>query len=381
MASTFGLTRRFLSLLACLAALTLLVAACGEDDDAATDDTEDESEDVAADEGDEGDDEGDDGESADEAEDDAASEEETDFPQEDIELVNPFEGGNYEIQSRAFVEYYSEYLPNDVTVGVRNAPGAGGLLGYNEAWAAEADGYTIAVTSTHADALRYIENEEEADWHPLEWAWIGGWFQEIPAIGASPDMEVEGWEDFIQHGQDEEIVWGTPGAGSLNHGLEVLFSDMLDLNASYVHYGSTGEALTAMARGEINAYVAPNSSIAEWVEDGEADWVGILREGEDPLYSDVPTIDSLEALDDEQTELLVNATGAVRGLVAKQGVPEERLEILRESFYEAATDDEWIEFMEGEGIVPEAQRGEDVQQLIEDVYPQLEEIFVPMLQD
>lgn len=309
---------------------------------------------------------------------DGDGEEAAEFPEQDVEVVNPFEGGNYEAQSRRFAPILEEHLPGDHAVGVRNVPGAGGVIGYNEAWNAEPDGHTLSIVSTHSDALRYLEHEDQADWHPTGWQWVGGWFPEIPGLGVRPDLGIEGWEEFIDHGASEGITFGTPGQGSLNHGQQILFSDVTGIDAEFVHYGSTGEVRTAMGRGEIDAYLAPASTIGEFVKDDEAEWVGIIREGEDPIFPDAPTLDDLD-VDDEGRDRLIAATGAVRGLVTQEDVPQERLQILRDSFYEAAQTDEWTEFLENEGIAPEAVHGEELQKFMADAWPQLEEMFRPLL--
>lgn len=302
-----------------------------------------------------------------------------DFPVEDIEIISPF-GGSYDLMARQFGAVWEEYLPGPgVGVNVVNVEGAGGVIGYNEAWNAEPDGYTVAIIATHSDVARYIDHEENVDFVPTEWNWVGGWFTETIGLVAADGLGIEGWQEFQEYGQSEGIVFGTPGRGSLIHAQSAIVADVLGIEASFVHYGGRDEARPALSRGEIDAYIAVG--LGEWVDAGEASWIGVFTQADEfPLSPEAPTLADLE-LDATSLDRIAAATGSIRGLYATAGIPEDRLEILRDSFFEAAQDPAWVEFLAEQESVAEPVHGDELQTFVADLYPVLVEAFAPLFEE
>lgn len=290
------------------------------------------------------------------------------FPEEDIVLINPFAGGNFESQSRVFAPIFQAKLPNNVRVIVENAAGGAGLIGYNRAIQAPADGYTLSIDDPIGNALRKIDQGGNAQFEPTAWAWLGGWFQAFAGLGVRANYEADTWEEFVASGRTGEIVFATPGQGTLNHGQQQILAKVFDLNFRYVHYQSTAEVRTALARGEVDAYIAPTSTIATWVDADELKWILILREGDDPQQPEVPTFDDIDATQ-EQKDTVLTVSGGTRGWMTNKNVPAGRVAILREAFWEAANDPEWIAALEQVGILADPIRGEELQEFAEAFWP------------
>lgn len=290
------------------------------------------------------------------------------FPEKDITLINPFAGGNFESQSRLFAPIFQSKLPKSVRVVVENAAGGAGLIGYNKAIEAPADGYTLSIDDPVGNALRKIDQGANAKFDPTAWAWLGGWFNAFPGLGVRANYGAGNWADFARLGKSGTIVFATPGKGTLNHGQMQVLAKVFGLSFRYVHYQSTAQVRTALARGEVDAYIAPTSTIAQWVDAKEVKWISILREGKEPQYPTVPTLDDMSATKDQKDKVVAIA-GSSRGWMTNKNVPAERVAILRKAFDDAANDPAWKEALLKAGIIAELIKGVELQAFAEKMWP------------
>jgi tripartite-type tricarboxylate transporter receptor subunit TctC len=290
------------------------------------------------------------------------------FPQQDITLINPFAGGNFESQSRLFAPIFQSKLPKNVKVIVQNVPGGAGIIGYNKAIEAPADGYTLSIDDPIGNGLRKIDQGDRAKFDPTAWAWLGGWFSDFPALGVRASYPASDWTSFVEAGKSGRISFATPGKGTLNHGQQQLLAKVFGLNVKFVHYQSTAQVRTALARGEVDAYIAPASTIGTWVDANEMKWIAILRDGKDPQRPHVATLDNLGAVQQQKDQILALAGGA-RGWMTNKKVPAERVKVLRDAFWAAANEPAWLEALKKVGIIASPIKGEDMQAFAESVWP------------
>lgn len=290
------------------------------------------------------------------------------FPEQDITLINPFAGGNFESQSRLFAPLFQSKLPKNVKVVVENVPGGAGIIGYNKAIEAPADGYTLSIDDPVGNGLRKIDQGANAKFDPTAWAWLGGWFQDFPGLGVRANYGASTWDEFIQAGKTGRITFATPGKGTLNHGQQQLLAKTFGLNVKFVHYQSTAEVRTALARGEVDAYIAPASTIATWVDAKELKWIAILRTGKDPQHPEVKTLDDIQATQ-QQKDTILAVSGSARGWMTNKKVDPARVKILRDAFWAAANDPTWIEALKKVNIIANPVSGEDLQKFAESFWP------------
>ncbi len=290
------------------------------------------------------------------------------FPEKDITLINPFAGGNFESQARLFAPIFQSKLPKQVKVIVENVAGGAGVIGYNKAIDAAADGYTLTIDDPVGNGLRKIDQKANAKFEPTAWAWLGGWFSDFPGLGVRASYSASTWQQFVELGKSGRITFATPGKGTLNHGQQQLLAKVFGLNVKFVHYQSTAEVRPALARGEVDAYVAPASTIATWVEAKEVKWITILREGKDPQRPTVPTLDDIGATKAQKDTILAVA-GSARGWMTNKKVPPERVKILRDAFWAAANDPLWKSELAKVLIQANPTTGEDMQKFAEAFWP------------
>src|SRR3546814_604265 len=110
-------------------------------------------------------------------------------------------------------------------------------------------------------------------------------------------------------------------------------------------YSGTGEAMLALERGEIGGMMTSLTTLQEsrpgWVDGSDTAKI-IMQVGEsaDPAIPDVPRLTNF-AKDDEQRAVfrfLSLANNMGRSLVLPEGVPEDRVEIIRKAFADMLND-------------------------------------------
>jgi tripartite-type tricarboxylate transporter receptor subunit TctC len=156
------------------------------------------------------------------------------------------------------------------------------------------------------------------------------------------DLGVNSIADIVE----KPVVTGATGRGSYQFIVPTLLNEFMGTKFNTITtYTGTSEAMLAVERGEIGAMMTSLISIQE----SRADWVDgsglakiILQVGEDPdpALPGVPMLSSL-AKDDNQAAIyrfLSISNAMARSLVLPEGVPEDRVAILRKAFDELMAD-------------------------------------------
>jgi hypothetical protein len=277
---------RSVLLLAILALLGLVAAACGETE-------------PTAEPADPPDEEAADPEEEEEAEPEAEEEVDAAFYQEGdlLEIMVPFgEGGGTDTLARIAAPYLGEAL-GGVNIQVVNVPGGGGVLGTNEFTnQRDPDGYTVLMHSASSQVppivgeagVQYSLDQH----HPIAGFPLGG------VIYARADSPFQEALQLTGEQQPQQILYaGQPAAGGELRILLIFEMFGADVNAVLGHDGR-GPARLAWEQGEsdISYDTAPAylDNVHPLVEDGEAVQLmifGFPVGGElqsDPAFSDLP---------------------------------------------------------------------------------------------
>ncbi len=344
--------RRYTRGLSLVAALALVLAACGgtENEDATGAEEEagtDDAEDPDADDADEGAADGDaEGETV-----DAAGWE----PDGDVEFIIPFgPGGGFDAYSRQVVEAAQQFLPDGVRIEVANVEGAGGAVGAQTLRRADPDGLTIglvydvglAVAQTIDDAAEIQLNED--------FSWIAGITQEPYTLFATADSGITSIEEL----GGQELRFGALGAASPMFVVGVILGETLGFDNQWVTaYGGAGDLLSGATRGDIDLSALEVSSIAQYVEAG--DLVPLLVLGEEPsaVFPDVPTVQDVDGLD--------SPVLSMRPIGAPAGVPQEALDYWEDIFLQAMATEELAAWSEESGRTVAASDAAETQQRVD----------------
>jgi len=317
--------RRLAGATAAVAALALVLAACGEDAETS----------------------GGEGQSAEEF-----------FDGKTIRWIIPFEaGGGTDVTARQLAPLLSKHIPGEPAIQVENIEGANSVLGVNQYAGMEADGLTMLMTSA-STSMPYLFDDPAVQFDFADFTPIAG----IPAGAVqyvSARTGVQEPQDIFE--PDEPLVYGgvTPGGGEIPR---LLGFHLLELDIEEVFgYDSRATIQIAFSQGETNFDGQTTQTYLEniepLVEDGEAVPVysNGMTEGDelvrDPRFPDLPHLGELyetqhgEAPSGEAWDaykFLVTVTNNLQKPVWLHGdAPDVAAEALQQAFADVEEDPEY----------------------------------------
>jgi tripartite-type tricarboxylate transporter receptor subunit TctC len=259
------------------------------------------------------------------------------FPEKDITWIVPYAaGGGFDAWSRQIGAAMQKYLPQGVTVQVRNVTGAGGRTGTINLFRAKPDGYTVGLLDV-AGLLPYQKavGAEKAGYDLEKFVWVGRVATEPWVILASSKAPFKTFADLKAR---KDLSWGIEGPGSTKWLFSIIEARGLGLPMRFVSgYGGTGEMLPASLRGDFDVWTNAGPAHIPYVKSGELTAILQLGATRMEAFKDVPTAKDLGH--DIVGEIL-------RLLAAPPGTPPDVLKVLETAFLKAMNDPDfkaWVE--------------------------------------
>jgi tripartite-type tricarboxylate transporter receptor subunit TctC len=266
-----------------------------------------------------------------------------------INWIVPYKpGGGYDEYSRLLAPYIEKYT--GATVVVNNVEGAGGMRGANEIYRAPNDGLTFGIVNGSALITNVLADIEGVVYELDKYSWIGRVVADPRALVVSTDSPYQSYEDLKNSG--EPIILGATGLGGSTYVDAVITSEALGLPVEVVHgFDSSSVVQQALIRGDITGMWGSWGSRKDQVESGIARV--ILQSGDERL-KDLPDIPTwLEVVETERgkniLEVLESLTSLGRPVAAPPGVPEEKMQFLREAFRKVMEDPDFLAAAEKAG--------------------------------
>lgn len=259
-------------------------------------------------------------------------------------LVGSGAGGATDISARVIGQYLGRHIPGTPTVVVVNMPGGGSVTMSNHLYrSAPKDGTTLGYSLPGIVTAQLLE-PRRARYDGRELNWIGSALKYtgiISVLSTAPATTLE-------QTKETEVFIGTTGRGSPAYQFPAIAQALLDLKFRLITgYQSSNDVALAMERGEVHGQ---SSSLQYWAI-SRPDWLAngriahLLYVGPpDPLGTPgVPYLGDL--VTDPHDRALVDfiEIGSRLGwpLFAPPGVPQARIEALREAFALLAEDPEF----------------------------------------
>lgn len=250
------------------------------------------------------------------------------YPDRAITLEVGFPPGTGpDLVARALGQQLSQEIGQSVVV--HNRAGAGGQIAAQSVARAQPDGYTLllgevgsmAIAPAAYKALNYNVRE---DFEPVVEATRVNMVLAVPA--SSPHKTLE---DFLNHARKASlpINFGTFGAGTPGHFGAELFASEADFKIEPVHYRSTGDALTGITNGDVEAAFITTGLAAPHLESGRMRALAITGAERTDMIPDVPTF--------READMLNVDFGAWFAVFAPKGTPAEVLDTLQQKIAQA----------------------------------------------
>ena len=266
----------------------------------------------------------------------------SDYPSRTIEVVVGFNpGGAVDTVTRAMAPFLEKHL-GGASIAVINRPGASGTVGAISVAQAEPDGYTIMMYSYPALAAAGY-GAEELPFTLDDFDFLGTVTADPHNLFVLTDSEHGSLEEMMAAAEADpgNITVAAAGVGGAAHlGLEV-FQRAADSQFNYVPAAGGAGTMTQTLGGFVDAGVTTLSSLIPHLREDTVRILATFGAERSPLAPDVPTA----------REQGVEMTwGAIRGVAAPAGLPDDVREKLETAVEAAMTDPEFLTLAEQQGI-------------------------------
>lgn len=213
------------------------------------------------------------------------------YPNRPVRIVAPFSpGGLVDVLSRAVGERLQKQLGQPVVV--ENRPGAGGNVGADIAARAQADGYTLLMTSAGILTINQFLYASMA-FDPVSA------FTPITVVADMPmllvvrnELPARDVREFMQLARTTPggLFFGSPGHGTTGHlGME-LFMHATGLKMQHAPYKSAAEAMRAALAGQTQAMFDNPPTVMAQIRSGGLRALGVAAKQRIAPLPEVPTL-------------------------------------------------------------------------------------------
>lgn len=286
----------------------------------------------------------------------ASGKEDANFPGKPITLIVPHPaGGGSDAVARAIANAAEKHLGQ--SIGVVNKPGGGGAVGMTEGSLAKADGLTATFVTVELTTLRHLGLSElkYQDFEPV--AQINF---DPGAIAVPADAPYDTIEEFFAYAKEhpKEIQLGSTVPGAIWHLAAASVEKAAGVEFSHIPFEGSAPAITALLGGHIDAVSA---SPGELLANEVAGKIKTLLIVDTEPAAALPEVTTLTDIGMEDAKV-----GAWRGITVPKGTPESYIKKLEDAFLKAAKDEEFIKFMENSGLGISVLNSEDFGKAMED---------------
>lgn len=259
-----------------------------------------------------------------------------------IEVIVPYPpGGGVDTMARIVLPAVQAKLPGARFVVVNRA-GAGGQLGWEAAFNAPADGYTLAATSV--PALVTYPMERQVRYRPLDFTFIANVVDDPGGLFVAANSPMSTLADLIAAAKARpgEISYGSTGIGSDDHLLVIALEDKAGVPPmTHVPFNGMAPLSTALVGGHLQLGAFNMSESLALLRGGRIRSLGQAAAARWSGTPDVPTFS-------EQGMDLIS--GATRGIVAPPGLPAEIASRLEAAFRAAMAEPGFVAETERLGL-------------------------------
>ncbi|WP_416841261.1 Bug family tripartite tricarboxylate transporter substrate binding protein [Haloferax sp. DFSO52] len=296
---------------------------------------------------------------------------EEEYPAGDVNLVVPFDtGGGMDHIARLSKPYWEEYLlGGDHSLVIENVTGGGGTVGTEQAYNANADGYTLLTN----DSFQLIPHEIGRDpgFSVQDLSYLGVISQDPIGLTASTETDIADFDDFVD--QIGDLTFATQGRGSVGHLHPIVVGELTgqftedDLN--FIHYEGVGAGLTGMERGEADL-AAFTATSGHNVALGY-DTIDLLFVWGDAALSD--RIHSAQHfasdIDADGIDRIMDVSLFPRFYAGPPDMPEDILETQREAFEQVISDDGFMsDAEEANRVIVDPADHERIEQIVQNQF-------------
>ncbi len=281
------------------------------------------------------------------------------YPERSIRMIVPFPaGGATDVVARVIAQQAGRELGQQVVV--ENKSGAGGTIGAGEAAKANADGYTILLTttSTHSVSPHLLDNlpyDAKADFTPIAHLGTAG-----TVLLVTPSLPIKSVQELIDYAKKNpgELNYASSGNGTIVHLGTEAFMASAGIEMTHVPYRGTGQAMTDLMAGSVQVLMDAIPTGMPYVKKDQLRALAVTTRERSALAPEIPTLDESGLTGFESTTWF--------GVYAPAGLAEDRRVRLHEALLRAVQDPGVAERLQSLGVDTAGQHtSEDFAKLVD----------------
>lgn len=266
------------------------------------------------------------------------------FPSRPLTLiVNGGAGSLPDLFARPLAEQLRQSLGQPVVVD--NRPGAGGMLAMQQLKSAPADGHTLALV-TNAHAVWNPQVFPKLSYDPVADLQAVSPLAVIPmALAVHARLPAQTLEELVALAKAKpgQLNYASSSNGSPPHVLFELFKRQSGADIVHVPFKTGPQALSSVAAGDTQAYLAATALLEPLVQDGRLRVLAVSPAVPGPPWQGVPTLASRG---------FAGFEGAVwLGVVTRSGVAAQPVERLNRAIGEALRTPALQQAIAGQGSI------------------------------
>jgi tripartite-type tricarboxylate transporter receptor subunit TctC len=269
-----------------------------------------------------------------------------DYPVRPIRVVVPFgPGGPADVVARLIGNVLQESFGQPFVI--ENRPGAGGVIGTQEAAKSPPDGYTLLMMSNTQTAneslvpLAQRKYELMRDLVPI--APVN--YSDL-VIVVHPDVAARTLQDFIAlaKSQPGKLNYASSGQGTPYHMAGELFKTMAGVDIVHVPYRNSGEARSGVIGGQVQMMIDAVPAMAPNIAEKQVRALATTGTARSNVLPDVPTVTEAGVPGYEATIWL--------GLMAPAGTPKPIIDKLNAAVSAFVKRPEILKLWQEQGALP-----------------------------
>ncbi len=267
-----------------------------------------------------------------------------DYPTRAIRIIVPFgAGGPADVTARLLGNAMQETLKQPFVI--ENRPGAGAVIGTQEAAKSPPDGYTLLMMSNTQTANESLVPQRKyelmRDLVPI--APIN--FSDL-VIVVHPKVAANNLKEFIAlaKSQPGKLNYASSGQGTPYHMAGELFKSMAGIDLVHVPYRNSGEARNGVIGGQVQMMIDAVTTMAPNVSQGQVRALATTGKARSRVLPEVPTVEEAGLPGYEATIWL--------GLMAPAGTPKPVIDKLNAAVNAAIKRPEIVKLWADQGATP-----------------------------
>lgn len=260
-------------------------------------------------------------------------------PDQPIRLIVPWSaGGGTDTLARALAQHGEKYF--GVPVVVENVEGAMGGIGAQRVASGDPDGYELLILSGFVSWIGLVQDYPVSidDFTP-----VMNLNRDPAAFAVDIDSDIESLQDLRDYclANPGEFAVSHSGDGGTWHIAGVSLAQALGVEMNFVPFNGTAPGVAAVMGGNIDGV---SGGAAEFVSQARGNELRVLAVLSEDTFGPLPNVPTAH---DAGFDLEFYTT---RGLVAPDGLPAERAQVLYEGFAQIMQEPDFVETMGNIGL-------------------------------